>query len=147
MFIYERLNEIYNLHLISIIIACMKRLITDIYKILYRITSNKIISVIIAVLYLSALNLVTIYGLVFLLKNLEKKIKIILIFFSYPYFIYLSLTMLLLNFWLLTPFKNLSKEKRIRPFVAPIIVYSLVSLVLFLCSRYFDKIFIPLNHP
>ncbi|MCD6010372.1 MAG: hypothetical protein K0Q79_234 [Flavipsychrobacter sp.] len=117
----------------------MKRFITDLYKIIYQLTGYKTLSIGLAIVYLSALNLLTLYGLIFLLKGLVK-VTALLKLFAFPYYLITIVAMLAFNYWLLTPLKDLSKGKRIKPLVAPIIVYSLVAILLFLYGRYFETI-------
>lgn len=118
----------------------MKKFIIDIYRVIYQFTGYKTLSIGIAVIYLSALNLLTLYGLIFLLNGLVSKVTFFLKFFAFPYYLITISAMLVFNFWLLTPLKDLSKSKRVKPFVAPIVVYSFVALLLFLYGRYFDTI-------
>ncbi len=118
----------------------MKRFITDLYKFIYRLTGFKTLSIFLAVVYLSALNLLTLYGLIFLLKGLVSKITLLLTFFSFPFYFITIALMLIFNFWLLSPIKDLSKGKRVKPLIVPIIVYSFVAFVLFLYGRYFESI-------
>lgn len=119
----------------------MKRLISDLYRVLYKITGNKFLSLSISVTYISFVTLVIIYGLCYLLKGWAPWLQGIIKHFSFPDIIFLSAVVLGLNVWMMLPLQSLSKDKRKRPLIVPIIVYSLVSLVLFLYSRYFDKIF------
>ncbi len=118
----------------------MKRFITDLYKFIYRVTGFKTLSVFLAVVYMSALNIMTLFGLIHLLKGLVSKITLLLTFFSFPVYIITIALMLIFNFWLLSPVKDLSKGKRVKPLIVPIIVYSFVALILFLYGRYFESI-------
>ncbi len=119
----------------------MKRLITDLYTVLYKFTGNKLISIAIVVLYFSAINLVTIYGFSYLLKDWTPGMETVNELFSFPLIIMLIPIMTALNLWILTPLKNLSKEKRKHPFITPIIVYSMVAFVLLLYTRFSEKMF------
>jgi hypothetical protein len=118
----------------------MKKFITDAFKIALIITGNKRWSIVIAILYLTVLNMATIYGLLHLLQGLADGITKLLILFSYPYIDISIALMLGFNTWLLTPFDSLYKSKRTRPLVTPLIVYSIVSVLLFIYGYCFDKI-------
>jgi hypothetical protein len=118
----------------------MRRLIADIYKMVYKLTSNKLFSLSFALLYITTLNLFTIYGICVLLTDFEPIIAKLLIVFTRPY-IYGTLVLGLgFNFWLMLPLENLSKEKNKPYLLAPIILYSLVTLLLFIYTRYADEI-------
>jgi len=114
----------------------MRRLIADVFKILYKITNNKLFSLSFALIYIAILNLLTIRGLCLLLSGLVPYIELISRIFSKPYIFVTILVAILLNFWIMLPLENLSKERQ-RPYsIASIIIYTFVALILFLYSRY-----------
>lgn len=118
----------------------MKLFITDVYKIFYRIIGRREPAILLAIAYTSALNLLTLYGLAFLLKSAIPLLGYMLKLFATPYYFFTVAAMLAFNYWLLTPFSDLAKTKKIKPFVAPIIVYSCVAIMLFLCGRFMDSV-------
>lgn len=118
----------------------MKRLIGDLYRILYRITGNKYLSLGFSVVYFTGLTLVIVYGLSFLLKGWAPGIPFILKRFAYPDIIFIGAALLFINFRMMLPLHH-SKEKRNPILVTPIIVYSLVSVLLLLYTKYSDKLF------
>jgi len=119
----------------------MKMFITDVYKIFLKLTGNRCPSIILAVAYTSALNLLIVYCLGFLLKGISDGIILLLKLFTFPYLLVPLAVMLAFNSWLLMPFHYLTHGKRKPRTVAPMIVYSLVALVLFLYGRYFERLF------
>jgi len=118
----------------------MKRLIADIYKIVYHITHVKSVSFIFALAYITALNLISIYGLALLLSTWLPT-KIILKLFVFPYIIIISALILLLNFLLVRPIKNMHNERKKMPFYPSIIAYTLITVILCLYIHYRDVIF------
>jgi hypothetical protein len=118
----------------------MKRLIADIYKIIYHITHVKSLSFIVALVYVTALNLISIYGLALLLSTWLPT-KIILKLFVFPYSIIISALILLLNFQMIRPLKNMHNERKKMPFYPSIIAYTLITIILCLYIHYRNIIF------
>ena len=119
----------------------MRRIIADIYKIIYKITGNKLFSLSFALVYITILNLLTIYGLCTLLMGLLHILIYVLIAFSRPYIYGTIVVVLVLNLTMMMPLKNLSKERKKPYFLGPIIVYSLISVLLFCYTKYSDRLF------
>ena len=119
----------------------MKKLIADIYKLVYKLTHNKAISFSFALIYISLLNVVVVYGLALLLRGLVPYVDFVVAVFHRPYTYGIFVLALALNFWLMTPLQNLNKEKGKPSSVTPIIVYSLVAVLLFFYTHYLGKLF------
>jgi hypothetical protein len=117
----------------------MKRLITDIYKIIYKLTKHKLTSLSVAILYISTLNIITLYGASFLLRGLVPYIQLVGIAFRRPYIFGTILLIVGLNFWSMLPLQNLSKEKSKPATIGSIVVYSFISLLLFAYARYVER--------
>lgn len=108
----------------------MRRLIADIYKILFKRTGSRNFALLVAILYVSALNMLTIFGLVLMLEGVVEELTYVHIIFLFPYSIITGLAIVVLNFWIMLPLYHLTEEEDIKPAVSPIVIYSLVSLVL-----------------
>jgi hypothetical protein len=119
----------------------MKEFVIDVYKVLFRATRNKILSIVFAVTYISLLNMITIYGLCYLSDMFLP--GIILRLYSFPYIYIYAMAMFFYIRSLLMPFKNLSRDKSARPVLSPLIIYSFVSLLL----MFYVKIFTPPLNP
>ena len=118
----------------------MRSLIADIYKILYRLTGKKLFSFSFALSYISVLNLFIIYGLSFLLAGLVPYISLLHFLFTKKLIFLTILLVFVVDFLLMLPLQNLSKDKS-RPYkLAPIIVFSVASILLFIYAKYGDKI-------
>jgi hypothetical protein len=109
----------------------MRRLIADLYKIVFHLTGSKIFSLFLAIGYITVLNLLTLYGLSILLEDWLHKLHYIHKLFSFPYYLATVAVMLSLNFWLMLPLHKLSEEIEIRPTYRTIIIYTLISAVLY----------------
>jgi hypothetical protein len=119
----------------------MKRIIAKIYRIAFQITGARLFSFIFALAYITALNMVTIYGLCLLLEDLVPT-QMLLKIFSFPLIVPTSLVMLGINYMLAPSLYSISaSEKRRNANYATVVIYSAVSLILFAYSQLFDKIF------
>ncbi len=107
----------------------MKRLIADVYIIIYRLTRGKMFSLIFSIAYVSALNLMALYGLGLLLKGWMPTGFIHKLFVT-PYVLFTIVAMFLFNMWMMRPLKNLSKERNKLPYYPLIIAYTGVIIVL-----------------
>lgn len=117
----------------------MKRLIADLYKLIYRLTHTHAASVVIAVAYVSLLNLITLYGIGLLMER-NAMAKMMKVLFSARFIPFTSVVMFLLNLWLMTPLKNLHKERKKPPFYPPVIAYTLACVVLLIFIHYRNEL-------
>jgi len=118
----------------------MRRLIADIYVIMLRISGFKILSLIVAIAYISLLNLITIYGLSILLKDIFPLLSYVSFLFKFPYIIFFGIAVVLFNFSLMFPLKNISKLKN-KPMYFRLVLYTAISCLLYIYIKYGDKIF------
>lgn len=112
----------------------MRRLIEDVYKIIFRISGNKQFSLICALVYISILNLVILYGICLLLEDWEPEILVAVKLFRFPYYIFVGVLMFLINFLVVLPLHRLRDKARLSS-VTQVVLYSFVSLLLFLYSQ------------
>ena len=114
----------------------MRRLIADVFKLLYELTGYKFPSFIIALIYISALNLITINGLAVLLAGAFPELGIVLRFFMSPFLYGTIAVVLAINYIIMLPLEKLSQEKGTRIMYLPLILYTLMSLLLFAYTIY-----------
>jgi hypothetical protein len=119
----------------------LKQLIADTYKALYKLTGKQLFSLAIALSYITLLNLVTLYGLCILFKGLFTIAGLLTKLFVFPYYFLTAIVMLVINFSLTLPLEKLLNEKRRKPAMLTLIIYSLAALVLFLYTHYSEMIF------
>jgi hypothetical protein len=109
----------------------MRRLIADLYKIVFQITGSKIVSLFFAIGYISLLNLLTIYGLGILLEDLQPQLHYVHKLFAFPFYLATGAVMISINFWMMLPLHRLSEELEIKPIYTPIVIYTIISAVLY----------------
>ena len=109
----------------------MRRLIADIYKIIFHITGSKVISLFVAIGYISLLNLLTVYGLIILTEEWLPKLLYAHRAFKFPYIIGTAVAIGAFNFYIMLPLQNLNEEINLKPVVKPIIIYTVISALLF----------------
>ena len=114
----------------------MRRLIADLYKIIFRFTQNKVISLFSALIYFTVVNLILIYGLGILAEGWMPT-SIVHTLFSFPYIIGVGAAMFVFNFVIMLPLQNLSRDKETGVMYAPLIVFTLAALILFIYIKYF----------
>ncbi len=114
----------------------MRRLIADVYKIMYRFTKSKVISLFTALAYITTANLLLIYGFGILAEGWLPT-SYVHIAFSFPYIAGVIGVMFIFNFVIMLPLQNLSRSKDAGLMLMPLIVYSLAALILFVYIRYF----------
>ncbi len=118
----------------------MKRLIADVYRVIYHATRAKTFSLVFSITYISVLNLIALYGLAFLLSAWLPT-RGFLKLYNFPYIIITTAAMIVIDTWLMTPLKNLYKERKKEPFYPSIIAYTAMAIILFLYLHYKDMKF------
>jgi len=118
----------------------MKLLIADVYKLIYKMSRAHRLSLCIAVAYVTLLNLITISGLALLLEGWMPT-KIIHKLFLFPYYFITTSVLLLINFLIMLPVRDLKKKRKQRIIYIPIIIYTLISLLLYIYIQYANRIF------
>jgi hypothetical protein len=118
----------------------MKRLMIDAHKIVFNITKAAFFSFFVALLYITVLNVISIYGSAILLQGWVVPAKVVKRISTTPFYIAISLFILLLNYRGLKTI-DLAKERKKEVFYPPILIYSVMSVILFLYIYYKDKLF------
>jgi hypothetical protein len=114
----------------------MKSVIADVYKIVYRISSSKLLALILSLCYIAIINLILIYGLIMLLAAWYPQISVGLKLFRFPYNLILVLVMVGVNFQIMQPIANLSKERSKNIQLAPLIIYTFLAVIICLYSHF-----------
>jgi hypothetical protein len=109
----------------------------------YKRTDNKLLSIAVALLYISTLNLCMLWGFCLLMSTWESFMLPVLHFFKAPYIFGIFVVTVALHFWLILPLQQLSVEKKKPRSITPILFYSAASLLVFIYSQVADKIFAP----
>ena len=112
----------------------------DAHKIVFNITKAAFFSFFIALLYITTLNVISIYGSAILLQGWMIPAKVVKRMSTMPFYIGVSLFVLIMNYRGLKTV-DLSKERKKEVFYPPILIYSVMSVILFLYIYYRDKIF------
>jgi hypothetical protein len=119
----------------------MKSLAAGIYNLVYRVSGNKPLAFGFAVIYVSLLNLVLLYGFSLLMKDLFPVVGLLTPLFRFPINIFALALMAGLTFWLMPSRETIAKEsKRVKKYT-PLIVYTAIALLIFAYSKYSDKLF------
>lgn len=115
----------------------MRLLIAELYKLLFRITGHRLFSLCFSLAYISTLNLIVIYGICVLLKDSSPLAMQALRFFTLGHVVMAAIVMILIDFLFVLPLRYLSVIPRRHMALAPLLVYSFVSILLVLYSRMF----------
>lgn len=118
----------------------MKRLIADVYKIIYHLTHAKSFALVFSIAYVAILNVVALYGLIFLLSPWFP-LRPLLRLFHFPVVIVTTMVMCLLNAWMMKPLNNMYKERKKEPYYPSIIAYTALAIIVMLYMHYKDILF------
>lgn len=118
----------------------MRGLIAKIYRFLYQITGSQYLSLALAIIYISALNLLTVYGLASLVTEWLPS-EPLLHLFMFPFVWGLAVVMMVINLAIMMPLNGLFREKHSRTTYAPVLLYSAIALVLYIYTHFADSIF------
>lgn len=116
---------------------------SGIYAFVYRITGAKYVALGFGLTYITILNLITVYGLSHLLEGIAPApiVTIIYKLFKLPLIILTIPGMFFLNYSLISPIKDLEKDKRNQDNYWPVIIYTLISLFILAYILYGDELF------
>ncbi len=110
----------------------MRQLIKEVYKIVFRLTGHKIFSLSFSLVYITTLNLITICGIIILVKDSLPLHVLAFKYFTLRHLIIPALILLFINFLAVLPLRHLAGISRKHVIIAPLLVYSLVSILLIL---------------
>ena len=119
----------------------MRSLIIDIYKIVFRLTKVKGFAIGVALVYMTVLNMVMIYGLGLLMEGWLPFMSLVHTLYSFPYYIVTAPAVFGVTYWLMPPISTIMKESKKEANPLALIIYTFFTLVLFAYIKYGDKIF------
>jgi hypothetical protein len=114
----------------------MKLLMLNMYRILYGVTKDNRISIIVALVYITILNLIITYGFGMLAGGFLP-VNIIHTLFVFPYIVLTAIGMLLIDIWIMMPLKFIKKEKKNPASYWGIIMYTGVCVLIFVYAKRF----------
>ena len=119
----------------------MRSLIVAVYRLVYNVTRFKLFSLVVAIAYISLLNLIMIYGLGLLVEGWLPT-SIVHKLFAFPYIIFSALLMTYLIYRATPNRKNLSKDaKKVTKYTA-VIIYTALCILVLVYVKYQDKIIV-----
>ena len=119
----------------------MIRLIIDIYRVVFRLTGIKLFAIIFALIYMTTLNLIMIYGLGLLLEGWLPFMSLVHKLFAFPFYYVTTVVVLSVTFYLMPSFQTIAKEGKKSASPLALILYTFFSLILFAYIRFGDKLF------
>lgn len=117
----------------------MRRLLVDVYRLMFLITGAKMFSVVIAIIYVTLLNMVVLSGLSLLMQGWMPTAFIHKLF-TYPYYFFTGVVMLGLMIKYKPSKKIIAKEAKKTKDYTFIAIYTAVALILYLYIMYGDKV-------
>ncbi len=119
----------------------MKPLLIETYKIAYKFCGFTTFSYLFSYIFISILNLITLWGLGFLCKNWLKFMQIIDKLFAFPWIFLVIIAVLYNNFRQIPSMRDMSKEKKkdINPW--PFTIYTIACICIFIYIKYQDDLF------
>ena len=119
----------------------MRSLIVSIYRLVYNITRFKLFSFVVAIAYITLLNLVMVYGLGLLLEGWMPT-SIVHKLFAFPLIIFTTGLMTYLIYKATPPRKSISKDAKKTTSYTAILVYTGLCALIFAYIKYNDKVFV-----
>lgn len=116
-------------------------LILGVYKAVYAVSKAKLLSLIVAIVYLTVLNMTLLYGLGYLLEDWLPVTAHLHKLFHFPVILATIVLMLGLSYYLSPSLNTITKETKKGISVTPIVVYTAISVLVYLYSKFYDKIF------
>jgi len=110
----------------------MKRLVVEVYKLLYMVTRQNAVSTYAAILYITILNLITLQGMAQLMEGWLRIMSYVRYLFIFPVYILTGIFIYSLYIFRLRPLKNLKKERQKLFSPVPVIIYTAASVLLWL---------------
>lgn len=119
----------------------MRALITSVYRFIYNLTRFKLFSLVIAIAYVSLLNLVMTYGLSLMLRDWLTPLGFLLKLFSFPVIIFTTGLMVYLVYRATPAKKTLAKDAKKSQSYTAILVYTGLCILVWVYIKYNDKVF------
>ena len=118
----------------------MKTFIIDAYRFIYRISGAKMFSVVVAIIYVTILNVIVISGISLLIEGWIPIFGTVHKLFVFPYYFFTGAVLFGLTIWFRPSKKAIAKEAKKTKDYTFILIYTFAALILFVYLRYGDKI-------
>ncbi len=117
----------------------MRHLLLGAFVLFYRLTGAKIPAYLLAIIYISALNLITINGIAYLLSDYvaSQIITVINLMLHTPFILLSILIMISINYFLFPPFKSLEKNAKNHDGYLNVLLYSILALIIISYNQIF----------
>jgi hypothetical protein len=119
----------------------MRRILTEFYSLLYRLTGIKLLSYATGLVYVTILNYIVIKGLAVLMQGLFGIVSIVLSLFAFPVYFVTILLIFGLTFWLTPTVQSIAKDAKKNRSYSTLLLYTLFGIVLFTYTTFGHLLF------
>lgn len=119
----------------------MRVLLTEIYRLLNRITGSRLFAYFFGIFLLSILNFVIVNGVALLIRDWISAAGMLLRFFHFPLAVVTFAAFFGATYWLTPSLKELSRDKSKSKTSFTLLLYAVAALLLFLYARLGDSFF------
>ncbi len=116
----------------------MRRILSEFYTWMYRLSGVKLFSYIAGLVYLSLVNCVIVKGVAMLLQGWIGFVGILIRLFSFPFILVTFFVMLGLTFWIVPDIQSIAKEAKKNNSFTTVLLYTAFGLLLFLYMQFGD---------
>lgn len=120
----------------------MRRILTEFYSWMFKLTGAKMPSYIGGILYVSAMNYIIVNGLVLLVQGLFSFASLALMFFRFPISLATVFLFIGVTYWLTPNAQSVAKDAKKNNTHTTLILYTVFALVLFLYKHFGDWLFV-----
>jgi len=120
----------------------MRRLLTEFYDWMYRITGIKLFSYLSGLVYLTAMNYIIAGGITLLMQGLFAFASLFMRFFLFPFYAVTIVVFFGLTYWLTPPVQTVAKDAKKNNSYRTLLLYTALGVVLFLYKHFADKLFV-----
>jgi hypothetical protein len=109
----------------------MRRILTEYYSLVYKITGNKLLAYGSGLIFLALLNCIILKGLALLMQDWVGAIGMLLILFRFPIYFVTFLLSLGVAYWFTPNIQTLTRDAKKNNKYLTVVLYSVFALVLF----------------
>src|SRR5436309_3421912 len=117
----------------------MRKIIADIYKIIYGITRLSKLSLFLALSYATAVNFILLQG-IFLLVQGWMPTKALLRIFQSPYAVWTIAVLFLIHLRMMMPLTNLTKERKKSIYYMSLLAFTVTPIIVLIYIHYRDQL-------
>lgn len=119
----------------------MRRILTEFYSLVYKITGNKLLAYSSGLIFLALLNCIILKGMALLMQDWVGAIGMLLILFRFPVYFITFLASLAAVYWFTPNIQTLARDAKKNNKYLTVVLYSLFALVLFSYMQFGDALF------